>query len=215
MSLIVNNYEIKPGANLKEALLYEADLKGADLYGAILRDADLKGANLKGADLEEADLKGADLYGAILRDADLKGANLKGADLTRADLTRADLKGADLRGADLEGADLEGADLEEANLKGADLKGAKGFSSKEQEMQSAQTIRKALLISGNELEMSSWHKCKTIHCLRGWEEVLNDVDPSQATHNHPTLCQYYYSSNEQAMEALKRVASGEESIYND
>ena len=57
--MVVNNYEIKCGA----------DLYGADLYGA-----DLRGADLRGADLYGADLYGADLYGANLRDADLYGA---------------------------------------------------------------------------------------------------------------------------------------------
>ena len=70
-------YEIKPGANLREA-----DLLGADLKGAKLREANLKGAklylaNLLGANLEEANLFGADLREADLEKADLEGANLE------------------------------------------------------------------------------------------------------------------------------------------
>ena len=56
--LVVNDVEIKRGA----------DLRGANLCGAKLRGADLCGA----------DLCGADLRGANLRDADLCGANLEG-----------------------------------------------------------------------------------------------------------------------------------------
>ena len=51
---------------------------GADLKGAVLRNADLRGADLTGAVLRDADLTGADLTGAVLRNADLKGAVLKG-----------------------------------------------------------------------------------------------------------------------------------------
>lgn len=82
----VNGYEIKAGANLKEASLKWADLKGANL----------EKANLKGADLEKADLEGADL----------KGANLREANLEKAYLERAYLWGALLSGAELKGANL-------------------------------------------------------------------------------------------------------------
>ncbi len=57
--MIVNNYEICPGANLYGAVLRNANLRSANLYGAVLRNADLSGADLSGADL-----RGADLYGA-------------------------------------------------------------------------------------------------------------------------------------------------------
>jgi len=98
-------------ANLRDAVLRDADLSGADLRGADLRDADLSGADLSGADLRGAVLRDAVLSGADLRDAVLRDADLSGADLRDADLRDADLSGADLRGADLSGADLRGADL--------------------------------------------------------------------------------------------------------
>ncbi len=86
---------------LKEAVV-DANLRDADLYDADLRGANLRGADLYGANLRRADLYGADLRGADLRRADLYGADLRGADLRDADLYDADLRGADLRGADLE-----------------------------------------------------------------------------------------------------------------
>ena len=67
--MIVNNYEIKPEADLEGA-----DLSGANLSGANLRGADLEGANLRGAYLEGANLRGANLSLANLRGADLEGA---------------------------------------------------------------------------------------------------------------------------------------------
>ena len=70
----VNGYQIKPGANLKNANLTGANLEGADLGNAALRL--LVGANLKGANL-----KGANLVGASLAYANLKGANLEDANL--------------------------------------------------------------------------------------------------------------------------------------
>ena len=46
---IVNGYEIKPKADLREANLREADLRGADLRAADLTEADLRWADLTGA----------------------------------------------------------------------------------------------------------------------------------------------------------------------
>ena len=53
----------------------------ANLRGAVLREADLRGADLRGANLWKADLRGADLRGANLWKADLRGADLRGANL--------------------------------------------------------------------------------------------------------------------------------------
>ena len=91
----------------------------ADLRGAILTDA-----NLICADLYCADLTGADLTGADLRSADLTGANLRSANLTGANLIGANLGVANLEGANLYNANLEGANLVGANLNRADLTGA-------------------------------------------------------------------------------------------
>ena len=122
--MVINGYNIVPGANLiganlSWANLFEANLEGANLEEAILTGAILKFANLTGANLTGAILKFANLTGAILT-----GANLTGADLKRANLKRCDLRGADLRGTNLRGADLRGADLRGANITGADLTGA-------------------------------------------------------------------------------------------
>ena len=65
--MIVNGYEIKPGANLWNADLWNADLKDAVLWGANLKDANLKGVYLK-----DADLRGTNVTNTILekKDAD-------------------------------------------------------------------------------------------------------------------------------------------------
>ena len=142
--MVIDGYDIKPGANLTGANLEGANLEGANLTGADLTEAHLEGANLFEANLEGANLTGADLIRANLTEANLFEANLTGANLTRAILEGADLEGADLRGAiltrailfgailfeanltgaNLTRADLAGADLEGANLTGADLAGA-------------------------------------------------------------------------------------------
>jgi hypothetical protein len=82
----VQGYEIKRGADLRDADLCGANLRDANLCGADLRDADLYGADLYGADLRDADLRGADLCGANLRGANLCGADLRDADLSGANL---------------------------------------------------------------------------------------------------------------------------------
>ena len=77
----LKNEEGGEKANLRGANLRDADLWDADLRGANLRDADLWGANLRDANLRGANLWGANLRDANLRDADLRGANLRDADL--------------------------------------------------------------------------------------------------------------------------------------
>jgi len=119
--------------------------------------------------------------------ANLIWANLSGADLSRAYLSRADLSGADLSGAYLSGADLSGADLigadlsraylSRANLSGADLSGANlsraiGLPIAEDAPARLLAVAHAALASPGALEMNSWHKCKTTHCICGWAKHL-------------------------------------------
>ena len=147
-------YEIRPGANLKNAVLDGANLTGAKLSGANLTgayleranltDANLTGANLTDAHLDGANLTRADLTGANLGDwgdlsrTKLTGTNLTGVDLTRSigtfrcpkiDLSTSNLTGTnltmrDLRRHKLRGANLTGANLRDADLRGVDLTGA-------------------------------------------------------------------------------------------
>jgi hypothetical protein len=66
----------RSGADLRGAVLSDADLSGADLRDADLSGAVLRGADLRGADLSDADLSGADLRGAVLRDFPVKIPNI-------------------------------------------------------------------------------------------------------------------------------------------
>ena len=137
--MVINGYNIVPGANLiganlSWANLFEANLEGANLEeailtGAILKFANLTGANLTGAILKFANLTGANLEGAILTGANLRGTNLRGAFMPGADLRDAILRDANLRGADLRGADLRGANITGADLTGAILPEASSLKS--------------------------------------------------------------------------------------
>ena len=84
-----DNREVKP------------DVNGADLFGTMLSGADLREAVLLEANLIAADLRGTNLREAILTRADLRGTDLREAILTRADLTETDLREANLIAADL------------------------------------------------------------------------------------------------------------------
>jgi hypothetical protein len=75
----VTEYELKPAADLRRAVLRWADLDGLDLSGADLRGADCTGASfggtiLTGARLRRARLFRADIAAAV--DLDLTGAEL-------------------------------------------------------------------------------------------------------------------------------------------
>ena len=62
------------GADLREADLSDAYLSTADLRETVLYKANLLGAELREADLRRADLRGADLYDVDLSDSYLVGA---------------------------------------------------------------------------------------------------------------------------------------------
>jgi uncharacterized protein YjbI with pentapeptide repeats len=176
-------------------------------------------ARKSGADLRGADLSGADLRGAVLRGADLSGADLSGADLRGAVLSGADLRGAVLSGADLRGAVLRGADLSGADLRGAVLR---GFPVKIENIH--QRVYEAAATEGA-LDMGAWHICETTHCRAGWVVALAG-DGGRALEwamgtpaaaaliyqaSDPKLERVpsFYTSNEAALEDMKRLADAE------
>ena len=189
--MIVNGYEIKPGADL-----LGADLRCANLRCANLLDANLRGANLRCADLRNADLWNADLEGADLRDADLEGADLRDADLLDANLEGANLRGANLLGANLRGAKIDPIDGHEELLK---------------------EVAKHALAKDDSLEMSAWHTCNTTHCIAGWATYLHP-EGAELEGQHGTgiagllllgteAHSHFYDSNEEARKYLESVLS--------
>jgi hypothetical protein len=79
--------------------LSHANLSGADLRQAVLYKANLSEANLSGADLRQADLSRANV----------SGADLSGASLVRSGLTKANLTGCTVYGLSAWDVQLEGA----------------------------------------------------------------------------------------------------------
>lgn len=179
-----------------------------------------------------ADLRGADFTGVALNGANLRGASLNGARLESTDLRNADLRGANLRGADLSSARIKGADFKGADLRGAKLTCIQAYSSDITTVRSLLTakldfevlsipelkgqIRAAISDTDiGEIEMSTWHKCATTHCLAGWAihlagqagyELEKRLDSEAAG----TLIFYksigawpdFYSTNDEAIEWL-------------
>jgi uncharacterized protein YjbI with pentapeptide repeats len=161
-------------ADLRNACLHKAQLIGADLSYARLNDSDLSDSNLS-----DSDLCSATLHNAYLSRSNLSGSNfnsasfyastmeevdLSGASLHAASLRDAFLRLADLSYTDLQQCDLSGADLCLANLIATDLSGP--------EIPVVPDIDKAVFAAvskeGNDLIMTSWHKCETTHCRAGW-----------------------------------------------
>ena len=108
-------------ADLRNATLFNADLRNASLGFANLNNANLSNANLFNANLGFADLFNANLYKADLNNANLNNANLRKANLYKADLSNANLSNANLYKANLRKATLYNADLSNANLSNANL----------------------------------------------------------------------------------------------
>jgi len=127
LNKILNEHELWLRTNGKKgrrANLGGSDLKEIVLYNAELTKACLCRTNLKGAYLAYANLEAADLSGANLQDAILEGANLSSANLESVNLRYANLEGVDLTGANLQNANLREAELDEAILVNANLQGA-------------------------------------------------------------------------------------------
>jgi len=184
---------------VKSAIEAKKSLRGAVLSGAVLRDADLSGAVLN-----DAVLSGADLSGAVLRDADLSGAVL--------------------RGAVLRGAVLSGAVLRDAVLRDADLSG--GLDGVPVIAKIHQVIYEAAS-QPDGLNMGAWHTCDTTHCRAGWvvskagaagkalEWAMGTPAAAAIIYmaSDPKLERVpnFYSSNEEALEDMKRLAEQEAS----
>ena len=83
-----------------------AHKKWLDTDGREGKRAELKNALLQEADLHDLNLQEADMEGAKLSVADLMRTNLRRANLKGADLWMADMKDTNLQGADLQGANL-------------------------------------------------------------------------------------------------------------
>ena len=103
-AVVTSHPMARPGADLDDADLAEAEFDSADLQGASFINANLEKAVLRHARLDKADLEGANLQDANLYFANLTGANLQGANLQGANLYMSVLKDANLKGADLAGA---------------------------------------------------------------------------------------------------------------
>jgi uncharacterized protein YjbI with pentapeptide repeats len=111
-------------ADLRYAILIEADLSNTNLSGANLRNVDFTGANFTGADLTNTDLAGATFTNANLEGANLANTDFSNKDLTGTIFTNANLEGANLANTDLSNKDLTGTIFIESILKGANLAGA-------------------------------------------------------------------------------------------
>jgi uncharacterized protein YjbI with pentapeptide repeats len=97
-------------------------------FAADLTRANLKGAILGQANLREANLQGAFLTGARAAGINLQGATLCGADFAKANLYQANLGNADLQAANFQGARIQGADFRGAkNMNGEQIKAAENW----------------------------------------------------------------------------------------
>ena len=99
----MNNEELKEILeDHSKYLIGDPDGERANLRGAVLCDADLRDVDLRDAYLRDANLSDANLFDANLRNVNLRDVNLHGADLYCANLCGADLFGADLYGANID-----------------------------------------------------------------------------------------------------------------
>lgn len=111
-----------------------ADLRGADLRNAMLFDTNIRWADLTGANLQGAVLYQAEMYQSCLRRCELSDADLRGAKLHDADLSEAVLRGANLYRCDFINTQLDGTSFANAYcgttaFSNVDLSGVTGLDS--------------------------------------------------------------------------------------
>jgi uncharacterized protein YjbI with pentapeptide repeats len=111
--------------DLRGAQLDEAQLQGVSFHRVRLQDASLQSANLQGVSLDNAQLQGARFALARMSGASLERVEAQGASFHNTELTGASLDGARLQGASLDIADLQGASLAFARLHGASFDSAR------------------------------------------------------------------------------------------
>jgi hypothetical protein len=105
--------------------------------------------------------------------------------------------------------------LSGAWLNGAKLQGAIGLGTREGEVEFAKELLKILQLGAGYLAMDDWHSetCNTTHCLAGWAFPEKKFPAQPASLQYPTLAQFFFKSNQEAMEVLELVASGELSVF--
>ena len=215
-----------PFAHLESTILVNTNLSNANLSNANLFRANLDGANLTEANLSLVYARGvrfpikltnSNFYMANLIGTEFSNTHLYSVNFTKAVLIGANLSNADIRDAIFDEADLTGADLRGVNLKlAASLRNVRGLSTKTEEMNYAQAIVDILNIDGNELNMNDCRISKYSNSLLGWQSRLQNVNITVASNQIPTLAYYVAgkTTNQSAMVALQKVASGKESIWN-
>lgn len=110
--------------NLKDAVMFNSNLRNANLNRANLEGVDLRKSDLRQTNLREATLDRSLLMNADFGDADLSGAMILGANLKQIKLDGAKLNGADMSGSYLGQASIVGADLTRCTLQRTIFRGA-------------------------------------------------------------------------------------------
>ena len=120
--------------------------------------------------------------------------------------------------ANLSGANLSGADLSWANLGEAI-----GLPIVTDAPARLLAVAKAALASPDALEMGSWHKCETTHCICGWAEHLGGPLANLIIQTHGNdfgglillgveAHAHFYKSTDQARAFLQSVIDQAEAV---
>lgn len=101
--------------------LISADMSGANLKNSVLNNLDLRkinltGANIEGADLSYSNMAHKDFRGMNLRNVRFNKSNLNGADFRDTQLEEAKFYNCNLKGANFEGAILDKTEIHKCNL---------------------------------------------------------------------------------------------------
>lgn len=120
--LVVNSdHCITPGADLKEIILYDAELFGVRLTYADLHHAEMNGAKLNGSNLQSALVDDAKLSETIWMNCHLEKACFNNSIMRHADFRDAILEGAFFVDTNLENSRFNSTEIKTVNFTLADL----------------------------------------------------------------------------------------------
>ena len=189
-------------------------LSGKDFSGSDLRKVSLVGTWLQECRFSGSNLSNADLRCASLRKAYFMKANLQNANFRVADLRDTDFTYADLRNADLVEADLRGADLGCADLTAAKLRGAIGLGTKQGEIEFTANLVFQLDAELDSKIKQEWRNNPSyVMCVYPKEF---DYNPGrERSRLYPTLAKFFHCRGDEALDALRKIATGELSVFND
>jgi hypothetical protein len=119
-----------------------------------------------------------------------------------------------MQDTDLTDADLRGANLGGADLTGARLQGAIGIGTKQAEMEFALRLVEQLDAKQDSAIKQKW-RFNPSYVMCVYPKDFDYFPGKERSLLYPTLARFFDSQGDEALIALRKIATGELSVFND